>query len=302
MKYLKLAVAWVKRNVFKCGGFLAAAGYGIFLYSSSPVIYRVAVVGDMGTAGTGQKQVASIIKDVDEVAFPGDLVYETGLSGKNDKKFLTHFYNIYSHLGVPLSPALGNHDYLGDAGAWREIWKSGKYPLLNHPDLYWADKRGELCQFFLDTDPVERGNEQYAQTQGLWIEREVQAAKAAGCTMLVAYGHHPYKSSGEHGDAQGLLKEWLTRYVLKHFRIYFAGHDHDMEYLGLSQVASYEGTHLVVSGAGGKLRAFEKKPPIFGVSELGWVKFTYLGGGQADLEFIVYRNGQGVVVHTVQIR
>jgi len=295
----KLAKFWVKRNVFKSSAIsLVALALPIFIYASAAGTYKVAVVGDMGTGGSQQMAVAKTLQGqgLDEVAFTGDLVYEYGLKNEDDPKFLSHFYNVYSTLGIPLSPALGNHDWLQDAGAWRKIHKSGKYKHLNSPDLYWADLRGQLCQIFLDTDPIVRGYEDYANTQAAWIKARVSECRTNGALMIVAYGHHPYMSSGEHRNAQGMMKDFLEQNILGVVDIYFSGHDHNLEDLG-----QVDGTQLVVSGAGGKGRDFDVDPPIFGSTEPGYVVMTYSKGGTAEIVFKAVRKGVAVDIHTVKV-
>jgi hypothetical protein len=75
----------------------------------------------------------------------------------------------------------------------------------------------------------------------------------------IAFGHHPYVSNGPHGNAgeydgvaiDGLigsgtgLREFFDEYVVGHFDVYFAGHDHSIQDLG-----NLGGTEMLVSGGG----------------------------------------------------
>ena len=89
----------------------------------------------------------------------------------------------------------------------------------------------------------------------------VHAALGRIARWKLAFAHHPYISNGEHGDAgtydgtplQGEdVKLFLEQGACDKVDVYFAGHDHDLEWL--KPVEACGKTQFIVSGAGAKTR------------------------------------------------
>jgi tartrate-resistant acid phosphatase type 5 len=107
---------------------------------------------------------------------------------------------------------------------------------------------------------------------------------ASDATWKIAFGHHPWVSNGTHGDAgayEGLeeditdlvaavpflgdlsdvvtgdgVRSGLEAIVCGRVDLYFAGHDHSLQWFEAQ--AECPGTHFVVSGAGAKLTRLKR--------------------------------------------
>jgi len=108
---------------------------------------------------------------------------------------------------------------------------------------------------------------------------------ASDATWKIAFGHHPWVSNGPHGDAgiyEGLeeditslvaavpflgdlsdvvagdgVRAGLEAIVCGRVDLYFAGHDHSLQWFEAQ--ADCPGTHFVVSGAGAKLTRLRRE-------------------------------------------
>ncbi len=305
----KLKVAWaaIKRNVFKCFGTVMAVGLATIVVSWDQPVFKIAFMGDPGTGESVQYQVAKFLGEAHSVAIPGDVIYEVGLKNADDPQFVTKFLKPYKALldaGVVFRIALGNHDYYGNVGAWLEIAK--RYPgQIIFPDLFYAERiggatvdgkvTGGFCLVTLDTEPVANGNEKYIAFQKKWLKDRL--AELQDCDFLMAQGHHPLKSSGEHGDADGDIEDFLEDEVAGKFDIYMAGHDHQK-----SDEGDVKGTRMLISGAGGKSRDLDGDPAVYGDSDAGYALVTWVKGEKKVLvEFKSIKDNQAVVVHTITV-
>ncbi len=259
---------------------------------------KICVFGDSGTAGDEQMLVASYLKEegCDQVRVVGDIIYEDGLEGPDDQQFMDKFYDPYKEMlegDVPFYIALGNHDYNGDTKAWLEL--ANRHTSIIFPAFYYAEVWDDICFVTFDTNTWWG-----FFPQKDWIE-ESWPEISEGCSLSLAFGHHPYLSVGDHGDADSDDKDFLKEHVIGRFDAYFSGHDHD-----LSDEGEVDGTRLIVSGAAGKLRPLAAKPRDFAISALGYVTLTVKREGGApsiDYEFIVIDSENGrQVVHQGQIK
>ena len=121
------------------------------------------------------------------------------------------------------------------------------------------------------TDPLN-GN---SDPQRNWLIAGTQASTA---TWKVAFGHHPYISNGDHGNAgsyeniEGFnlpfvtgdsVKEFMEDAVCGKIDVYICGHDHNIQWLEPKC-----GTEFIVSGAGSKSEGLPgKNPAFFGLPE-----------------------------------
>ena len=99
-----------------------------------------------------------------------------------------------------------------------------------------------------------------------------------GADWVFAAGHHTYLSNGSHGNAGnyesievagvevpnpvpimngGNVRDFFDEVVCGTVDIYFAGHDHNRQWL--NEPDALCGTELIVSGAGAKLKDFEDR-------------------------------------------
>lgn len=136
--------------------------------SSGPEALRFAAMGDMGTGGPGQREVAAALAErareepLDFWLALGDNIYPWGVSSADDPVWDEKFESIYDDpaLQVPVYATLGNHDYLGLPLA--EVDRSKRSATWTMPDRYYAFSRtladGTTVDFFaLDTEMILSG-------------------------------------------------------------------------------------------------------------------------------------------------
>jgi hypothetical protein len=251
-------------NVFRRGSG-AARFYPIG--ATPPTSYRFIAIGDTGKASPEQWAVARAIENdcrargCDFALMLGDNIYSSGASSIHDDQFRTKFEEPYRALEFPFYVVLGNHDY-GGGGAGNEHWKgqvqidytrrSKKWKL---PSAYYRWTMVDTDLFALDTtmqmyqlDAAQRA------TVGQWTSTTT-------APWRIAYGHHPYRSNGNHGNAGAYdgttgvvpwsgdgVKSFLDANICGKVDLYLAGHDHSRQWLTDTCGGA---TELVVSGAGG---------------------------------------------------
>jgi len=218
---------------------------------------RLCFVGDMGTGTKEQYKVADAMKNAkcDAIMVTGDVVYPIGIKGINDAQFMLKFLTPYKELlrTTKFYLSLGNHDYYGDPDAWLQVGLH--YPNIVFPHFWYKFDIDGYCLYSIDTNGVKF-------KQWKWLRKEV---KKDTCRKKIVFGHHPYRSSGDHGDVN-FIKKAMYRYAfIGKVNLFVAGHDHH-----LSDEGTKRGTRLLISGAGGKLRPLAKKP-VWGVSDYGFV-------------------------------
>ncbi|HEY6876548.1 MAG TPA: metallophosphoesterase [Polyangiales bacterium] len=242
---------------------------------------RFVAFGDSGTGDAAQKKVADAIASVcaqhgcDFALYLGDNIYESGATGTDDAQFRDKFEIPFAALDFRFYVALGNHDY-GSGGsniAPNNAQSKAQIEYTQHskkwylPNYYYAFREGPIAFFALDTNSVVMP-EQFplggslmppapADEQQAWLQRAMAASDAP---WKMVFGHHPYVSNGEHGnagdyaafgEAKGVrLKQLFEESVCGAAQVYFSGHDHDREWL-----EPVCGTSFIVSGAGAKLRS-----------------------------------------------
>jgi len=222
-------------------------------------------VGDMGTGEEMQKVVGKHLyaENCDAIVALGDLIYSTGIKSADDEKFKERFYEPYKDLmektDIPWFIVLGNHDWYipGKPGAWLELAKRHKN--IYFPSFYYYVKfEDNTCLFVYDTN-FHKG------TQEDWYEG-LDKSLFTDCKLTIAAGHHPLKSSGDHGDASRSKRKFLEKVVIGKVDLYMAGHDHQ-----LSNEGDVKGTTLMISGAAGKLRDIESDPGVWAESIFGYM-------------------------------
>lgn len=119
----------------------------------------------------------------------------------------------------------------------------------------------DTCPFISDyrvahgfpaTDAAMMGNVAAADApaaQLAWLAAELARARGA-CDAVVAVGHHPVFSGGDHGDSADLKAAFQPLFVAPRTAVdaYLAGHDHTLIHLEANGVV------YVVSGGGSQIR------------------------------------------------
>ena len=280
---------------------------------ADPNTLKFIVMGDVGTSRPNQYKVAKALrkhcanKGCDFVMLLGDNIYEAGVDSLDDFQFQSKFERPYQDINIPFHLVLGNHDY-GSNGAGLEIQKglyqvvytnkSGKWKMPHH---YYHYTLNQTEFFALDTQAQYLGlDEAQKQKVSSWIN-------SSNATWKIAYGHHPYKSNGPHGDAgkydgfsgvdivSGInIKKFADSVWCGKVDIYFAGHDHSRQWL----LPTCSGTQLVISGAGAKVTTLPgTNANLFQANTLGFL-YVVISGNTLSADFI-NANGEIEFSHTL---
>jgi tartrate-resistant acid phosphatase type 5 len=263
-----------------CGGELSGEAAGGASASLDERVVRFVVLGDGGTGDAAQRKVARAVESVcrqrgcDFSLYLGDNIYNNGVARADDAKFDTHFEQPYENLDFPFYVTLGNHDYgpsidlfggvtafqFTDRRAALQVEYTGWSDKWTMPDRVYAERVGPVELFSIDTNAIISGRfgNLTKSRQQSWLDARLESSDAR---WKIVFGHHPYISNGEHGnagnyDCGGLdpykgepLRELVEESVCGKAQVYFAGHDHHREWLEPTC-----GTTFIISGAAAKLR------------------------------------------------
>ena len=205
---------------------------------------RFLVIGDSGTGGGAQKQVADRIAEVHKV-FPfefalmlGDNLYGGESAGDYRRKF-EEPYKPLLDANVKFFASLGNHDDPAE-----RFYK----PFNMNGERYYSFKapkpgigsRGGARFFALDSNYMK-------EEQLDWLEKEL---KGSGSEWKIAFFHHPLYSSGEKHGSNTVLREQIEPLFVEHgVDVVFTGHEHFYE-----RIKPQQGITYFVSGSSAKLR------------------------------------------------
>lgn len=262
---------------------------------------RFIAVGDTGSGRGGQMAVANTMaqkckKDgCDLVLLLGDNIYDSGVSSPTDPQFQTKFEQPYANIDAPFYVALGNHDY-GGRGMGNEFQKPDSevaYSKLSKkwrlPARSYHFASGAAEFFAVDTNAVLWGmSSEGPAVMGSWLTSSKQPWK-------IAFGHHPYRSNGPHGNAGqydqafadpltngASVKSYLEKAVCGKADLYLAGHDHSRQWLQ----ETCQGTELAVSGAGASVTQIIGNNPVrYQAETLGFL-YVVLDDKTLTAEFI----------------
>ena len=274
---------------------------------------RFIAMGDTGTGSDGQIKIGNTVAAVcktrgcDFVQLLGDNLYDSGASSVDDKIWQEKFETPYAAIELDFYAVLGNHDYghngLGtDFGKGKvEIEYTKKSKKWKMPAAYYQRTLENVHMIALDTNMQMFGQDS-AQTKDVaaWIAASTSQWK-------IAFGHHPYKSNGPHGNAGDYegkftpppangagVKSFLEDQICGKVDLYLSGHDHSRQWLNVS----CKGTELAVSGAGAKATELEgDNPSLFQSLELGFL-YVLIEGKKLTAEF-VDQNGKIEFTHTI---
>lgn len=278
----------------------AAFSRSIQQTSPAPPI-RFLVVGDWGTGGKLQRQVAGSMERKADAKAPqfilstGDNIYPDGVDSPDDTQWKTKFEDIYTgkSLQIPWYAVLGNHDYRKNPDA--QIAYGKKNPLWNMPARYYsfAKKDGDtsIDFFALDTQQVVKNT---AKEQLKWLE---QALAQSTATWKIAFGHVMLRSHGHYGDQPAMLRAYKPLFDKYNLDVYFCGHDHDLQLLKDPD----DRFHEVISGAGGGSRSTTPgKNTIFSATGGG---FVYCSAAKDSLKIeFLNKSGEQLYAHTIEKR
>lgn len=197
---------------------------------------KFAAIGDTGTGGKGQQQVADMMVRYWQ-AFPYEFVLMMGdnmYGGESPKDFEEKFSDVYKPLldaKVKFYAALGNHD-LALQAHYEKFNMNGKE--------YYRFKKGNVSFYALNSTYMDK-------KQINWLQE--QLALDTSEWKVCFFHHSPYSSAKSHGSDDGLRKIVEPIFVQHGVNMVITGHDHVYE-----RVKPQQGIYYFVSGAGGKLR------------------------------------------------
>ena len=208
---------------------------------NTPGSVKFAVIGDSGTGGPEQYQVAKQMMAFhakfafDRVIMLGDDIY--GSQGPRDlvQKFSLPYKSLLD-AGVKFYAALGNHD--DPANRSYPLWNMGG-------ERYYMYVEKNVRFFVLDSDQLD-------PKQLAWI---TDAQKNSHDDWKICYFHHPLYSDGmTHGSSVDLRIVLEPLFVTYGVNVVFSGHDHIYE-----RITPQKGITYFVSGSGGQLRKGDTK-------------------------------------------
>lgn len=239
-------------------------------------VVRFIALGDTGEGNRAQYEVSEVIEMVcmvqgcDFALLLGDNFYDSGVHSVDDEQFRTKFEEPYANLQLQFWVTLGNHDFgLLPVEFWRtdyQIEYSARSSKWNMPDHFYTFAREHVTFVSLDTNMIMLGLD-WVRDQKDWFEEQVARANTP---WIVAYGHHPFRSNGPHGNAgnyEGLgrldptgivngerIEAFFRDELCGRVDLLLAGHDHSRQWL--EPECDME---LIVSGAGAKLTELERR-------------------------------------------
>ncbi|MCU1235631.1 MAG: metallophosphoesterase [Candidatus Solibacter sp.] len=208
----------------------------------TPKSVRFAVIGDFGTGGREQYEVARQMARFHE-KFPYDFVLTMGdnlYGGESTADFKRKFEDPYKPLldaGVKFFAVLGNHDNPN-----QRFYK----PFNMNGKRYYDFRRGDAEFFALDSnymDPEQIG----------WLKKELSGSDAK---WKICYFHHPlYSHAKMHGSDTDLRKTLEPLFQQYGVRVVLSGHEHVYE-----RVKPQHGIYYFVLGNSGELRFHDLRP------------------------------------------
>lgn len=199
---------------------------------------KFAVIGDSGTGGGAQRDVAERIAAAHRL-YPFDFALMLGdnlYGSENPRDYQRKFEQPYKPLldaGVKFYAALGNHD-----DPEQRFYK----PFNMNGERYYSFKPAKSSVRFFALDSNYMTKEQVA-----WLEKELIAS---GSDWKIPYFHHPLYSSGEKHGGHVTMREQLEPLFLKHgVDVVFTGHEHFYE-----RLKPQKGITYIISGNSAKLR------------------------------------------------
>ena len=218
---------------------LVAVGTGLtadpIALPAVPGSLRFAVIGDMGTGGRPQLDVAAQMAAL-RARFSYDLVLMVGdnLYGRQrPEDIVAKFDRPYAALlqaGVLFYGALGNHD---------DPETRFYEPFHMNGERYYSFVRERARFFVLDTNLMDRKQVAWAET----------ALRASSEPWKIAIFHHPlYSDAGRHGSDVQLRTILEPLLVNAGVNVVFSGHDHVYE-----RLVPQKGITYFVTGSSGKL-------------------------------------------------
>ena len=229
---------------------------------------KFAILGDMGTGDDNQLRVAKSLKkliDTENLQFVtglGDNIYDCGAKTVDDIQFVNKFEKPYSKIDnkIKFYMTLGNHDY-GEHYCKcqvedRELLQI-KYGQLSQkngkkwymPSRYYTFRRGDIEFFALDAN-VDKQTRKEIDEQIRYMKTKIEKSTAK---WKIAYGHQPWVSIGDHGNAPPKLHKFFNSlFGSGLIDIYMCGDDHNKQLIEKTLLKINKKMILIVCGTGGR--------------------------------------------------
>jgi tartrate-resistant acid phosphatase type 5 len=294
-------------------------------------VVRYIVMGDTGEGNENQYEVSRSAQARCDRAggchgfiMLGDNIYDDGAQNPTDPRLHDYIDAPYANLRygappadgeedtrprMPIYVSLGNHD-LGGAGLnSTQIAHYLEYARNNdwfvYPSEYWHRQVGVTHLISLHTNPLAYLGSTISE-QATLID---QALGSTTAPWTIAFGHHPYRSEGGHGNAgeyEGLplhinifgeaFRIFVDEEICNRVDFYLCGHDHNRQMMAsVPDIPNWPpatatqdcNTWFIVSGAGAKDDAFEGRDNelAFGAETRGFVLME-LTADEAYIEFV----------------
>ncbi|MBF5041498.1 PKD domain-containing protein [Aggregicoccus sp. 17bor-14] len=245
-----------------------------------------AAVGDFGTGGTQEKQVADAMLALHPELFValGDNAYDAG----TEAQFQTNLFAPMAGLlaEVPLFPSVGNHEYVtNEAQPYLDNFYLPTNNALGSERFYSFDW-GFIHFVSLDSNcalGMSGADKCTLAAQKAFVEQDLAASTAA---WKVVFFHHPPFSSGDHGSQLTMRREFGPLFEKYGVDLVLTGHDHNYERsypMKGDNVASSGGIpYLVVGSGGATLRPFTTAKPSWSAvrndTDYGFLDVNVEGG------------------------
>lgn len=197
---------------------------------------KICLLGDTGSGEKEQYLVADAIRNYHDtygltaILILGDNIYEDGVSSLDDNQFYTKFEKPYQDIDLPFYLLLGNHDYANIEGtqaffdhAIHQIDYHHFSDKWNMPKRYYSVKLGN-CEFFMLDTNLENMTPTEISLQARTMNQKIKKSKKSHKFLC---GHHTWRSTGGHGNADIVFEKFMCKIVKgTNIKSYFCGHDH----------------------------------------------------------------------------
>ncbi|MFL5346341.1 MAG: metallophosphoesterase [Hyalangium sp.] len=231
-----------------------------------------AAVGDFGTGGTDERQVAASMLSSklrpDLFLALGDNAYESGTEAEIQNNLFAPLAAVLSE--VPFFPVPGNHEYVTNQA--QPYLDNFYLPTSSSgSQRYYSFDWGNVHFVGLDSNcavGLASKDRCTMEAQRAWLEQDLAASKA---DWKIVYFHHPPWSSGAHGSQLVMRHQFGPLFEKYGVDLVLTGHDHNYErsrpMLGDDVAPSGKRgiTYLVVGGGGATLRPFDGAAPAWSV-------------------------------------